>query len=171
MAKALNQSLSSDESASLAPEELLNKILEETSERTSQTLNLSNEESWGKYIEEIVAPYVVPNSDPQQIQLLAQVDAAIAKHLKAVLHHPDFQALEAAWRGLFFLTQRLETSPQLKLYLLDLTKTDLAADLGKSDDLRSTKLYQLLVRQAVETPGAQPWAVVAGNYTFDHMTV
>jgi type VI secretion system protein ImpC len=83
-----------------------------------------------------------------------------------MLHHPDFQALEAAWRGLDFLVSRLETGARLKLYVLDLSKSELAADLNDTYDLRNTGLYRLLVEQTVGTAGGEPWAVIGGNYTF-----
>ena len=108
-----------------------------------------------------------PGQDPQQPQLIAQVDAAIRGHMLALLHHPDFQALEAGWRSLYFLTRRLETGTLLKLYILDRSKAEISADLGKGEDLNSSSLYRLLVDQAAGSPGAEPWAVVAGNYTFD----
>src|SRR5262249_55069716 len=40
------------------------------------------------------------------------------------------------------------------------------ADLMKAQDLTTTGAYRLLVEQTVGTPGAQPWAVLAGHYTF-----
>jgi type VI secretion system protein ImpC len=45
--------------------------------------------------------------------------------MRAILGHPGFQALEAAWRSVFFLLQRLETGVQLKLYLIDVTRDEL----------------------------------------------
>jgi type VI secretion system protein ImpC len=85
--------------------------------------------------------------------------------MRAILHHPDFQALEAAWRGLFFLVRRLESADDLKLYILDVSKEELAAAMS-AEDLTDTALYRIIVEQSVGTPGAEPWAVVAGNYTF-----
>jgi type VI secretion system protein ImpC len=87
--------------------------------------------------------------------------------MQAILHHSDFQALEAAWRGLDFLARGLETDTQLKLYLLDVSLAELAADFGSADDLSATGIYKLLVGETVLTPGATPWAVLAGNYAFD----
>src|SRR5690606_10022287 len=59
------------------------------------------------------------------------------------------------------------TDAQLQLYLLDLSRSDLTTDLLHGDDLRATQLYRLLVEKTVRTPGAHPWAVVGGVYTFD----
>jgi type VI secretion system protein ImpC len=99
--------------------------------------------------------------------LEATLNTAAAELMRIILHHPKFQALEAAWRGLDFLVSRLETDAQLKLYLLDLSKTELAADLNDINDLRTAGLYKLLVEQTVETSGGDPWSVIAGNFTFE----
>lgn len=111
------------------------------------------------FIEQSVAPHLAPRPDPQLPQLIAQVDAAAGNMMRAVLHHKDFRALEAAWRAVFFLVRRLETGTDLKLYLLDISKAELGEDLRRSGHPRGGDLYRLLA-------GADPWAVVAGNFSF-----
>jgi type VI secretion system protein ImpC len=121
--------------------------------------------NWDTFLHNLVAPFLVPGEDPLQAEMIAHVDAATAALLRAILHHPHFQAVEAAWRSLHFLIRRLNTDEQFKLYVLDITRDDLAADLG-AEDLRSTSLYKLLVEQTVGTPGGEPWTLLVGNYTF-----
>jgi len=78
-------------------------------------------------IHEVVKPYIVPAPDPQQAELVAQVDQAIGGQMRAILHNPDFQELEAAWRMLEFLITHVETDETLKLYLIDVSKAELVA--------------------------------------------
>jgi len=87
--------------------------------------------------------------------------------MRTILHHRDFQALEAGWRALHLLVQRLETGTELQLYLLDVSRDELGADLERARDLSATGTYQVLVERTVGTPGGRPWAVLVGNYTFD----
>lgn len=117
-------------------------------------------------LKQIVGPHIVQATDPQQDQLIAAVDTATSKLMRAILHHPDFQALESAWRSLDFLVRHLETDEQLRLFVFDITKQQLAIDLASTDDLHTTGLYRLLVEQAA-TVGSDPWAVVVGDFTFD----
>jgi type VI secretion system protein ImpC len=98
---------------------------------------------------------------------VAQLDQAISGQMCAILHHPDFQELEAAWRALQFLVSRVEMDETLKLYVVDVSKGELAADLASADDLQSSGTYRLLVEQSVGAPGAQPWTLLVGGYTFD----
>ncbi len=90
------------------------------------------------------------------------VKEAAATQMRALLNHPDFQAVEAAWRAVHFLTRRLETDSQLQLFLVDVTKAELADDLASSDDLRATAIYRALVEQS----GRRPWGILTGLFAF-----
>ncbi len=68
-------------------------------------------------IRSIVAPYVVPAASPLQGPYLAWVDAATSEQMRALLHRPAFQALEALWRSLRWLVTSLELGPTLQLHL------------------------------------------------------
>lgn len=116
-------------------------------------------------VENIVAPYIV-HTDPRQAELVAGVDAAMAGLLRDILHHPEFQALEAVWRGLHLLTRRLDTGPALTIDLIDTTRTELEADLIAATPLESTRTYKRLVEATVGTEGGQPWALLVGNFAF-----
>jgi type VI secretion system protein ImpC len=119
-----------------------------------------------EFLRRAVAPHLVPGEDPRQPELLARVDAAIGAQMRALLHHPDFQALESFWRGVYFLVRRLETDGQLRLYLLDASREEIAADLTAASDLRDSGTYRALVAPSEGTPGDGPWAVLAGDLTF-----
>jgi hypothetical protein len=87
--------------------------------------------------------------------------------MNAVLHHPDFQALESAWRGLDWLLGRVAKASKVEVVLLDVSLAELEADLKASDDLAASGLYQLLIGKAVRGPKGEQWAVLVGNYLFD----
>ena len=147
------------------PDDLLGAVLSESSEAAADVRSRSGSDLADQLIRDIVAPHVVPAPDPRQDQLVGAVDAATSAQLRTILHDPDFQSVESGWLSLDFLVRRLETDTTLKLYLLDVSKADLAADLDR-DALASSGLYKLLVEQALETPGGLPWSLLVGNYTF-----
>lgn len=117
-------------------------------------------------IRQIVAPFIVPAANPQKDQLLASVDAALSDAMRAVLHHPDFQSLEALWRGVDFLVRRLETGPSLQVHLIDISAEELAADLASTDDLSETGLYKLLV-DAPSHDKNGGYTLLCGLYRFE----
>jgi type VI secretion system protein ImpC len=127
-----------------------------------------------EFIDRAVEPHLVPRADPGQQELLEQLDAATSAGMRAILHHPDFQALEALWRSVLMLVRRVVTDARLQVHLIDVAEAELRADLaaegegeGEGDGaLESSGLYRLLVESSVGTPGANPWSLLIGNYTF-----
>lgn len=150
---------------------LLDQILEGTSTGVSgdeaPQLSPAVSSEIAQLAKAAVDPYLSPDIEADQNQLIAAIDERMAGDLREILHHPDFQSLESAWRAVDFLTTRLDTGTELKLYLLDISHDEFNADLRSQKDLRATALYKLLVEHTVGTPGGIPWAAVAGNYTFD----
>ena len=118
-----------------------------------------------RFVESVVAPHTVPAENPELPRLRALVDAEAGARMRALLHHSKFQALEAAWRAVFHLVRAIETGSQVKLYLVDVSKAELAADLSAADDLRESRAWRILVNGTVEA-GEDAWSVVAGNYAF-----
>lgn len=114
-----------------------------------------------------VGPHVVKAKDPRQDQLVAAVDSALATTMRLVLHHPDFQCVEALWRSVDLLVRRLETDEHLQVVLYDVTAEELAADLSQADSLEESGLYKLLIEQPAQDAAQGPLAVVIGNYLFE----
>ncbi len=120
-----------------------------------------------KFIRDIVAPHVVRQDTQQQEAYISSVDDAISSQMRGLLHEPAFQALESAWRSLHRLVSGLETGEELKLYLLDVSKEELAADVaGAGGNLENSGLYRLLVEQGIRILGGEPWSLLVGDYRF-----
>jgi type VI secretion system protein ImpC len=83
-----------------------------------------------RLLREVVAPHVVPSADRRLPDLLRSVDDTAAALLRAILHHPDVQALEAAWRSVHGLVTEIDTDTGVELRLLDVTRAELEADAG-----------------------------------------
>jgi type VI secretion system protein ImpC len=150
----------------LASGSLLDELIEQSEVRGSESRPSRAPDELHEFVRRVTQPHLVAAADPRQAEVISLIDRAVSTQMRTLLHTPDFQALEAAWRAVFLLVRRIETGSQLKLHLIDISKAELAADLGSSPDLRSTAVYRLLVAKTVETRGAEPWALIAGNYTF-----
>lgn len=126
----------------------------------------SDDEEWKSLIRGIVKPHLVPRADPRQQEMLAQLDEAVAEQMRMTLHDPAFQSLEAAWRSVFLLLDRLETGVDLKIELIDLSEAELLADVGPAEEIEGTGLHRLLVDEAAAQPGVGGWSVVACLHSF-----
>jgi type VI secretion system protein ImpC len=117
-------------------------------------------------IGDLVRPHLVSVDDDERSGYVSAIDASISELMRSILHNRRFQELEAAWRGLYFLVRRTETSTDLKIYLFDVSKDELAEDLKTAESLAKTQLYRHLIKETIETPGGEPWAIAVGNYAF-----
>jgi type VI secretion system ImpC/EvpB family protein/type VI secretion system ImpB/VipA family protein len=119
-------------------------------------------------LKSVVRPYIVKAKDPAQAALLGSLDKALAATMRKILHHPDFQILEALWRSVDLLTRRLETNTQLQIVLYDVSAEELAADLSSQDELEQTGIFKLLVEQPSVDANQGALSALIGNYMFDH---
>lgn len=147
--------------APVPAEGLLDAILSGDTAQTGAEAAGSGTSLADQLIREALAAHVVPAPDPRQGELVAAVDEAITDKMRELLHHPRLQALESAWRGVQFLTRRLETGSQLKIYLINVSREELEADLAV-EDVRRSGLYKLLCDPL---SGKIPWSVILGNYS------
>jgi predicted component of type VI protein secretion system len=86
---------------------------------------------------------------------------ALSERMNSMLHHPRFQALESAWRGLDFAVREMDDVAS-RIFVVQFSKGDLAADLA-SDNLRGTRLYALL--------HSRRWAAAIGLHSFDETEI
>lgn len=148
------------EAIQLDPGNLLDSLLD--SQQPSSGASTTAASQIDRLIKSVVAPYVEPAADPRQDEMISSVDHATQTHMRDILHHADFQALESAWQSLYFLLKRLETDASLKIKILDISKQELQADLAV-DDITSSAIYKLFCDPA---EGDTPYSVLLGNYSF-----
>ncbi len=128
---------------------LLDAALDATEARSTGAPPPVSADPFTRYLKSIVDPHLTAPEAKADFSDAIQV-------MRALLHHPRFQEIESAWRALHRLVFGLETGPGFSIHVLQLSKADLAADLGEADDLRKTALYRVLT--------GHKWAVVAANY-------
>jgi type VI secretion system protein ImpC len=153
------------QAASLASGSLLDDMIAQTESHSGEG-TVRKKDELREFAQRAAAAHTIAAADPRQKEVLAVIDRALGLQMRSLLHFPLLQTLEAAWRAVFLLVRRIPTSSQLKLYLLDISREELAADLFSSSDLRQCGAYRLLVEKTVGTPGAEPWALLAADFVF-----
>lgn len=97
---------------------------------------------------------------------IAQIDELISLQLNEVLHHEDFQKLEATWRGLNYLVMNSETGTQLKIRVLNSSRKDLQKDLDSAVEFDQSALFKMVYEAEYGTLGGTPYSVLIGDYEF-----
>jgi pilus assembly protein FimV len=118
-------------------------------------------------IAQIVGPHIVKNPDRGADAMKACVDDALSSAMRLVLHHPDFQALEAQWRSLDLLARRIETDSALQIILYDVSAEELAVDLAANEDLSQSGFFRLLTDVLDPEEGTGGFSALCGLYTFE----
>ena len=148
--------------ASSSTDDLLGRLLGKPTEPSSARAAAPASEI-DALIRNVVAPYIVKDTSAHEKSYVAVVDAAIAELMRALLHHPAFQSLEAAWRGVHWLISSLELDESLQLDLFDVTREELFADIiAAQGKLAQTGLYRVLVDRWRNVPGTHGWSALVG---------
>ena len=102
--------------------------------------------------------------------MLAELDRALSAHVNAILHHAEFQSVEAAWRGLHFLVRQTDTDATLKIRVLDIGKRELVRSLRKFRGTAwdQSPLFRKIYEEEYGQFGGQPFGILVGDYRFDH---
>lgn len=99
---------------------------------------------------------------------IAELDELISTQLNAILHTPNFQALESSWRGLWRLVGCVENPKITIIRLLDVSWKELARDIERAPDFDQSGLFHLVYNQEFGTPGGEPFSVLLGDYYVAH---
>ena len=114
----------------------------------------------------LVSPQVVRTVEA----IKAEIDRKMSEQMNLILHHPEFQQLENAWRGLHYLVNNTETDEMLKLEVMNISKKELGKTLKKFKGARwdQSPLFKKIYEQEFGTMGGEPFGCLVGDYHFDH---
>jgi type VI secretion system protein ImpC len=99
-------------------------------------------------------------------EFIAEIDKRISAQLNEIMHHPQFQKLESAWRGLKFMIDRVDFRENIKVEMLNVSKEDLAADFEDAPEIPKSGLYRLVYSNEYGVHGGKPYGLLVGNYDF-----
>ncbi|WP_296223987.1 type VI secretion system contractile sheath large subunit [Ralstonia sp. UBA689] len=98
--------------------------------------------------------------------MIADLDKKLCAQVDAILHHPDYQKVESAWRSLRFLVDRTNFRENVKIQLLSVSKSKLLDDFQDAADITKSGLYKNLYTAEYGQFGGQPFGAIVANYEF-----
>ncbi|KAB0680241.1 type VI secretion system contractile sheath large subunit [Aureimonas leprariae] len=101
-------------------------------------------------------------------RLLAAIDRAVARQTSRILHHPDFQAMEARWRGLTLLLRAAGNAPDVKVRILDADWPELSRSMERSAEFDQSRLFDLVYNEEFGMAGGEPFGLLVGDYALSH---
>ncbi len=107
-------------------------------------------------------------------EMIARLDEKLSAQMNEVLHAPEFQQLESAWRGLNYLVFNSETDATLKIRVMNVGKMELYRNLknnypGARWD--QSPLFKAVYESEFGTLGGEPYGALVADYAFSHNAV
>ena len=102
--------------------------------------------------------------------IIAQIDQKLTEQINEILHHPDYQKLESAWRGLSYLVNNTETDENLKIRVLNISKKEMSKTLKKFKGTAwdQSPLFKKVYGEEFDVLGGNPYGTLVADYYFDH---
>lgn len=120
------------------------------------------------FIEELLKPHnqQQPVKKAMVDRMIAEIDSKLSQQMDEILHHPSFQALESAWRGLKLLVDRTDFRENTRIELINASKQDLLEDFEDSPDIVQSGLYKHVYTAEYGQFGGKPVGALISNYYF-----
>ncbi|WP_369824780.1 type VI secretion system contractile sheath domain-containing protein [Phaeobacter sp. 22II1-1F12B] len=116
----------------------------------------------------VVGPHIRAIPDADAVAMQKAVDESLSAAMRLVLHHPEFQSLEAQWRSLDLIARSIEVDDTLDVVLYDVSAEEIAVDLASADDLSESGLVRLLTGEPLdEENGRGGYSAMFGLYSFE----
>jgi len=147
---------------------LLDEIVEEGRFGTDVAAQARGRDLVKEFISQVLAGEMTVSRDAEAMinARIAQIDHLISLQLNEILHHPSFQQLEATWRGLKYLLDHTETSPMLKIRVLNCSKRELLRDLQRAPEFDQSAIFKKVYEEEFGVFGGEPFGALIGDYYF-----
>ena len=99
--------------------------------------------------------------------LIAELDSIISSQVDEIIHHPEFQKMESAWRELNFLLERTDFSENISVEIISISKDELKQDFEDNVEIIESGLYKKVYTDEFGQYGGKPFAAILGAYRFD----
>jgi type VI secretion system protein ImpC len=154
--------------ADAASPSLLDSIIDQSRVATSDSEKRHTRNLISELVDQVLKGAVTLSSDlSASIDLrIAELDQLLSDQVNAIMHHPDFQRLEASWRGLKYMVMQSETSTTLKIKVMNASKKDLIKDLKAAPEFDQSALFKKIYEEEYGTFGGAPYAALVGDYEF-----
>jgi type VI secretion system protein ImpC len=103
-------------------------------------------------------------------EMIAQLDKKLSLQMNEILHAPEFQKIESAWRGLAYLIFQSETDAMLKIRVLNISKSEIYRHLRQFPNAAwdQSALFKKIYEEEFGQLGGQPYGCLIGDYYFSH---
>ena len=147
---------------------LLDKIIDDSRLVRDESQRTQARDMIGEFARQVMegAMVVSKNTELMINSRIAQIDRLVSAQLNEILHHPEFQKLEASWRGLNYLVFQTETGEDLKIRVMNCSKKELLKDMEKAAEFDQSVLFKKIYEEEFGTFGGAAYGALIGDFEF-----
>ncbi len=147
---------------------LLDQILDDGKLARDDTQKEWAKDVLSEFVSQIMEGTMVVSKDTEAMinARIAQIDQLLSNQLNEIMHHADFQKLEASWRGLKYLIDQSETGETMKIRVMNVSKKDLLKDMEKASEFDQSAMFKKVYEEEFGMFGGASYGVLVGDYEF-----
>jgi len=147
---------------------LLDQIIDEGRMARNETQRARAKDLIGEFVSQIMEGAMAISKDTEAMinARISQIDQLLTDQLNVVMHHEDFQKLEASWRGVAYLVNQSETGEKLKIRVMNATKQELLKDMEKAAEFDQSTLFKKIYEEEFGMFGGASYGAIVGDYEF-----
>ncbi len=149
---------------------LLDQIIEEGRLAREESQKDWAKDLIGEFVSQVMDGEITVSRDTEAMinARISEIDALISAQLNEVMHHDEFQKLEASWRGLAYLVDKTETGERMKLRVMNVSKKDLLKDMEKASEFDQSALFKKIYEEEFGMFGGASYGTIIGDYEFSN---
>ncbi len=103
-------------------------------------------------------------------EMIARLDAKLTEQVNEIIHHPEFQKVESAWRGLAYCVNNSEPDSTMKIQVLNVSKAEIERELRSFPGAKwdQSPLFKKIYEAEFDQLGGEPFGCLVGDFYFDH---
>ncbi len=103
-------------------------------------------------------------------EIIARLDEKLSEQMNVILHHPEFQKIESAWRGLEHCVRESEPDATMKVQVMNISKSELERELRSYRGAKwdQSPIFKKVYEGAFGQLGGEPFGCLVADYAFDH---
>lgn len=147
---------------------ILEQIIEEGRMARDESQKERARDVIGEFVGQIMEGTITISKDTEAMinARISQIDKLISDQLNVIMHNPEFQKLEASWRGLNYLIQQSETGETMKIRVMNVSKKDLLKDMEKASEFDQSTIFKKVYEEEFGMFGGSSYGALIGDYEF-----
>lgn len=121
-----------------------------------------------EFIEQVPERVGAPSHNAAEMiaERIASIDRLLSSQVNEILHAPEFQRLEATWRGLHDLVTSGSSCKEVRIKVIDTDKKELLKDFERAPGFDQSSLFKLIYEEEFGTLGGAPFGILVTDFEF-----